>query len=183
MANMNYSSEFIFSAPERELLTLSIAEIIDGLMADYKNFSHKNDAGIRIPEKKQEPRMSHSCILYAEGLRLAHTHLNLAKKLILASLFDFVQQANYWFMIERKSKEEEEKAKAEGKLIEKTFDLIEALSELNHYSTRAIAWLDANDGTDELRILLREIKAFEDFKTAMRKKEADENKKRQGKAE
>lgn len=116
--------------------------------------------------------MSHSCILYAEGLRLAHTHLNLAKKLILASLFDFEPQAYYWFNVERRTKEKEEMEKMAGKSPKKRFDLIETLSELNHYSTRAITWLNENDGADEVKSLLREIKAFEEFKSAERKKEA-----------
>lgn len=87
---MNNTTNFIFGATERELVTLSMAEIIDGLMADYKSFSSGIQAGIRIPDKKVEPRMAHSSILYAEGLRLAKTHLELAKKLILASLFDAI---------------------------------------------------------------------------------------------
>lgn len=134
MTNFNTTPEFIFSASERELLTLTLAEIIDGIICDYKSFSKGIEEGIKIPEKKQEPRLMHSCILYAEGLRLAHTHPELAKKLIFASLFNASNRALDWLRAngeaskviallreivkfekwkkdERKRREEEDKAK------------------------------------------------------------------------
>lgn len=96
MRNYNTTSNFIFCAPERELITLSNSEILSGLLADYKSFSRGIAAGIWIPEELQGPRMGHACILYAEGLRLARTHLELAKKLILASLFYHQDRATEW---------------------------------------------------------------------------------------
>lgn len=99
MRNYNTTSNFIFCASERELITLSNAEILSGILADYKSFSRGIAAGIRIPEELQGPRMGHACILYAEGIRLAHTHLELAKKLILASLFYHQDRATEWLTI------------------------------------------------------------------------------------
>ena len=160
MTNMNMTSDFIFGASERELLTLSMAELIDGLMADYKGFSRGTDAGISIPANKLETRMAHACMLYAEGLRLAHTHLELARKLLLASLYDFTSQANNWFKAEETAKENGE-----------DFDLLREIARFPHYSTRSFAWLKENGGVDDLEALLRQIKAFEDSKAKERKRE------------
>ena len=159
MTNFNTPSEFIFSAAERELLTLSTDEIIQGLMADYKKFSPKTDAGIRIPDGKREPRQAHSCILYAEALRLAHAHLEMAEKLMLASLFEFNSQAAGWIKAWRR---EEERS-------EKPVDILKMISDVPHYSTRAVAWLNDNGGAEYLKQLLHEIEAFEACKAAERK--------------
>lgn len=143
MANINSTSNFIFGASERELLTLSISEIIDGLLADYQSFSTGNLPGVNIPDRMVEPRMAHSCILYAEGLRLARTHLELAKKLILASLFDITEQAEEWL----------------------------ANADKHHTNARAIDWLKANNEADLLTKVLKAIQDFEDYKAEERKKE------------
>lgn len=167
---MNNTSNFLFGATERELVTLSMAEIIDGLMADYKSFSPGIQAGIRIPDKKVEPRMAHSSILYAEGLRLAKTHLELAKKLILASIFDYSDQICYWFAVkEKKDKENEEKG------IKEKFDILEAITSLHHTNTRGFEWLKANEEVGRLEDLLKAIKDFEDYKA--KKREEEEKKK------
>lgn len=108
MSNMNTTSNFIFGATEHELITLSLAEIIDGLMTDYKSFSRGNEPGVEVPKEKQEIRMAHSCILYAEGLRLAYTHLELAKKLILASLFANNERAAQWLTLNGEVKQVKE---------------------------------------------------------------------------
>lgn len=105
---MSTTPNFIFSASEHELITLSLAEIIDGLMTDYKSFSRGNKAGVEVPKSKQEIRMAHSCILYAEGLRLAYTHLELAKKLILASLFANNERAAEWLTLNGEVKQVKE---------------------------------------------------------------------------
>ena len=96
MTNFNNTPIFLFSASERELFTLSNEEIVEGLFADYKSFSHRHEEGIEIPERLLEPRATHAGILFSEGLRLAHTHLELAKKLVLASLFEYSQRAAEW---------------------------------------------------------------------------------------
>ena len=118
MINFNSTPNFVYSASERELLTLSIAEILDALIADYKSFSHGNDAGIQIPKSLQEPRLAHSCILYAEGLRLAQTHLRLAKKLILASMFNEDVRASQWL-----------KSNGEAKVLETMLEIIAQFEE------------------------------------------------------
>ena len=118
MTNNSSISNFIFGASERELLTFSMAEIIDGLIADYKSFSHGNDEGILIPKALQEPRLAHSCILYSEGLRLAHTHLRLAKKLILASLLNGDIRASQWL-----------KNNGEAKILETLLEMITQFEE------------------------------------------------------
>lgn len=163
---MKLTSNYLFSATERQLLTLSLAEIIDGLLADYKSFSQGNAPGIRIPKDKLEPRMGHSCILYAEGLRLAHTHLELAKKLITTSLFYFSDQATYWFAMEKKIKEEMKK-----KNEQRDIDILDIITASYHPATRAVAWLKANGEADLLRDMLKTIKDFEDFKAKMREAE------------
>lgn len=157
---MNMTSNFLFGATERELVTFSMAEIIDGLMADYKSFSSGIQEGIRIPDKKIEPRMAHSGILYAEGIRLAHTHLELAKKLILASLFDFTDQASYWLAVKEMKEEQKQ-----------DFDIFDAITAKHHTNTRGIEWLKANDEVELLEKLLNAIKDFEDIKAKEREEE------------
>lgn len=107
MSKMNTTSNFIFGATEHELITLSLGEIIDGLLTDYMSFSRGNNAGIEVPKEKQEIRMAHSCILFSEGLRLAYTHLELAKKLILASLFANNERAAEWLTLNGEVKQVE----------------------------------------------------------------------------
>lgn len=175
MTNFNSTINSIFGATERELLTLSLSEIIDGLMNDYKSFSRGTDAGIKIPDNKVEPRMSHSCVLYAEGLRLAQTHLDMAKKLILASIFDFNDQALFWLNVERKAKE---KAEKEGK--EDDFNLLDAIAKMNNCRTRALAWLQEYGEAQQLETLLKEISEFEAFKAAEREKKRLEELKLKG---
>lgn len=87
MENINTTPKSIFGATEHELLTLSLAEIINGLKKEIK--SHKKGTGESI---------AHSSILYAEGLRLAYTHLELAKKFIMASLFDTNTRSVEWLI-------------------------------------------------------------------------------------
>lgn len=166
MTNLNLTSNFIFGATERELATLSFAEIISGLMNDYKSFSAGTQAGIRIPDSKQERRISHSCILFAEGLRMAQSNLDIAKKLILASLFDFNNYVNYWLAV----KEKEEKKNPD-------FDILEAISADSHISTRAFAWLKANKEAELLEKVLKAVKDFEDYKAEERRKEEEEKRK------
>lgn len=158
MTKSNSIIESIFGASERELLTLSLAEIIDGLMQEYKSFSRGIEAGINIPDSKAEPRMSHSCILYAEGLRLAHTHLELAKKLIFASLLNFNSTARE--QLERKAKEEKYSEKVNP---------LDALVNPAGHNIQAFAWIKANGEAEQLEKLLREIDKFEDSKENERK--------------
>lgn len=87
MENINTTPKSIFGATEHELLTLSLSEIIDGLKKEIK--AHKKGTGKSV---------AHSSILYAEGLRLAYTHLELAKKLITASLFDTNTRSVEWLI-------------------------------------------------------------------------------------
>lgn len=87
MENYKPTLESIFSATEHELLTLSLSEIVNGLKKENTSNKRGKDASI-----------THSCMLYAEGLRLANTHPELAKKLILASLFDINVRAAKWLM-------------------------------------------------------------------------------------
>lgn len=99
MRNFTETPNFIFSALERELLTLSIEEIIEALVADYKSFSHGNDEGIAVPEDLLEKRLSHSCILCGEGCRLALRLPELGKKLVMACLFYSNERAEEWLTI------------------------------------------------------------------------------------
>lgn len=171
MTNFNITPNFIFCATERELLTLSLADIVNGLTADYKGFSRGNEASIRIPENQQEPRMSHSCILYAEGLRLAHTHPELAKKLVLASLFDSTARAAQWFAVKpdesavftviRKIAENKELNDEEVMLLPNFFK----------FNVRTALWLINNGATDLLVEVLENIASHEAFKAAERRKE------------
>ena len=108
MRNFKTIPNFIFGATERELFNLSNEEIVGCLFDDYESFSHRNEEGIEIPEKLLEPRETHAGILFAEGLRLAHTHLELAKKLVLASLFEYSQRAAEWLRNNGMAKELEE---------------------------------------------------------------------------
>ena len=105
MRNFKTIPNFLFGATERELFNLSNEEIVGCLFDDYESFSHRNEEGIEIPERLLEPRETHAGILFAEGLRLAHTHLELAKKLILASLFEYSQRAAEWLRNNGMSKE------------------------------------------------------------------------------
>lgn len=159
MTNFNITSNFIFGASERELITISFAEIIAGLVADYKSFSKGNEAGISIPQNKCESRMGHSCILYAEGVRLAHTHLELAKKLILASLFDYSDQIYYWLALKERAKKNE------------NFNVLEAITSVHNTDTRGFEWLKANNEVELLETLLTAIKDFEDSKAKKREEE------------
>lgn len=159
MTNFNSTPDSIFSATERELLTLSFDEILSGLINDYKSFSRGADAGISIPNGKQELRAAHSCILYAEGLRLTQAHLELAKKLILASLFDFSSQAKSWIDAERMAEKEKE-----------NFDVLKAIASFPSYNTRPFAWLKEHGGEEYLKSLLKDIADFEDAKAAEREK-------------
>lgn len=157
---MNTTTNFLFSASERELVNLSLKEIIDGIMADYKSLSYGNQEGIRIPEKKVEARMSHSSILYAEGLRLVQSHIELAKKLILASVFDYSDQIYYWLALKDMEKQEN-----------RDLDILEAIASMHHTSTRGFEWLMAHDEVEQLEKLLKSIKEFEDYKAKEREEE------------
>lgn len=171
---MNITPEFISCASERELLTLSLDEIIDGLMADYRNLNFRHNPGIDVPDQLREPRQTHSCILYAEAQRLAPAHLDLAKKLVLASLFDFSHQVYAWLQIK---KEADNVAKKLGK--KERFNLLEALARNSHYSTRPIAWLMDNGEGKQVETYLNTIAKFETFKEAEReriRKEEEERK-------
>lgn len=173
MTNFNSTSNFIFGATERELSTLSLREIIDGLMADYKSFSSGTSAGIHIPSGKQEPRMSHSCILFAEGLRQASVHLELAKKLILASLFDSNAGLGNWIA-----------ANEDSDMLEKIFRKIVKSEELTlreklilantfGFNVRAAKWLADNDEVKHLESLFKLIAEFEAYKAEERRKEEE----------
>lgn len=87
MENINTTPKSIFGATEHELLTLSLAEIVNGLKKE-----------INAQTKGTDKSIAHSSVLYAEGLRLADTHLELAKKLILASLFDNNTRSVEWLI-------------------------------------------------------------------------------------
>lgn len=162
MKNTNAIPNLLSGANERELLTLSVAEITDALMADYKNFSSGIQEGISIPGKLQEPRMAHSSILYAEGLRLAQTHLDEAKKLIIASLFNFNEQAKDWLAV-----------KEIGEAVNPHFDIFDAILTVYHTDTRAIRWLRENGEQQLLDNILKSIKDFEDYKAEERRKEEE----------
>lgn len=174
MANKTITSNSIFSASERELVTLSMSEIIDGLLLDYKSFSHGVQAGISVPDNLQEPRVSHSCILYAEGLRLARTHQEQARKLILASLFESNAKATDWFAEEDTTDDVEAtlmKAEA-GQRLTSEDDLL--LFCTFGFHARAVKWLAANGGMNLLTTVFKEIKDFEAYKTAARIKNEKE---------
>lgn len=152
MTNFNSTPNFLSGASERELLTLSMSEIIDALLADYKSFSHGNDAGIHVPDKKQEPRQTHSCILYAEGLRLARTHLRLAKKLILASLFESNEPAAQWLAVNGNVNVD-----------------ASAFADIFGCNARIAEWLAANGEIESLKTILYSIAEAEARKEAARK--------------
>lgn len=171
MTNFNTTPNYIFCASERELLTLSLAEIIEGLQADYKSFSGKTDAGIRIPESKQEPRMSHSCILYAEGIRLAHTHLDLGKRLVLSSLFDNIERVAQWYA----AMGEKPKLKPLLKKISE-FDQLELnekiiLANIFGHNTRAVLWLATHGEVKQVEAFLKNIEDYEKHKAELRENE------------
>lgn len=176
MKNMNSTSNFLFGASEHELLTLSLSEIIDGLMNDYKSFSQGDGAGIRIPDSKQEPRMAHSSILFAEGVRLALTYPELGKKLVLASLFDNHERAAFWTFFQQESKSENiinvirKIAKGE-ELSDKEF-----LVFVNYFgfNKRAAEWLLSFGEVNVLERLIKDIEEFEAFKAAERKRKKKE---------
>ena len=175
MTNYNSTPNYLFSAPERELLTLSSAEIIDGLKADYESFCRGNDAGVRVPDKMQEPRMAHSCILFAEGLRLAKTHLEQAKKLILASLFDCNIKIAGWFADEngsdgiwavlKKVEDNKELAFEDELLLFRVFG----------FNARSVIWLAAHGNRPQLEEVFKAIEDYEAFKREERNKKEDKN--------
>lgn len=171
MTKFNPTSICLFSAPERELVTLSMSEIIDGLVNDYKSLSHGVQAGVQIPEKLQESLISHSCILYAEGLRLAHTHLELAMKLIMASLFESNARAANWFAEEKKT---DDSIKVILKKVEAQqkpgYEDDQRLYSIFGFHARAVKWLAANGGIEYLKKVFKEIEDFETFKAAERNK-------------
>ena len=164
MTNTNMTSNFIFGASERELLTLSMAELIAGLVADYKSFSQSINKGIDIPKSKRDLRMGHACILFAEGVRLAWSHPELGKKLIFASLFDLSDRVPEWFQLRELLEKREQKP----------VDILDLIASSGMYNTRPFAWFMANGETDDLSAFLNEIKAFEDWKAAERKKKEEE---------
>lgn len=176
MTNMNSISNFLFGASEHELLTLSLSEIIDGLMNDYKSFSQGDGAGIRIPDSKQEPRMAHSSILFAEGARLALTYPELGKKLILASLLDNHERAAFWTLLKLKSKSEDiinviRKIAGGEELSDK-----ELLVFVNYFgfNKRAAEWLMSCGEVKMLERLIKDIEEFEAFKAAERERKKSE---------
>lgn len=180
MTNMNSTSNFLFGASEHELLTLSLSEIIDGLMNDYKSFSQGDGAGIRIPDNKQESRMAHSSILFAEGARLALTYPELGKKLVLASLFDNHERAAFWTLFKLESKSENKDKNlvdVVGKIAngEELSDR-ELLVFANYFgfNRRAAEWLLACGEVKMLERLIKDIEGFEAFKAAERKRKKRE---------
>lgn len=170
MENFNFTSDFIFSATERELLTLSLDDIVRGLMADYKSFSRNQDAGINIPKERREPRMSHSCILYAEGLRLAHTHLELAKKLVLASLFDCNEGTGRWVAANGDFGKMEAILKKMVKAEDLEFEDKLLLASVFGFNARIAKWLAVNGEIKQIEELCKLIAEFEARKAAERKK-------------
>lgn len=176
MTNMNSISNFLFGASEHELLTLSLSEIIDGLMNDYKSFSQGDGAGIRIPDSKQEPRMAHSSILFAEGARLALTYPELGKKLVLASLLDNHERAAFWTLLKLKSKSEDIinviRKIANGEELSGK----ELLVFVNYFgfNKRAAEWLMSCGEVKMLERLIKDIEEFEAFKAAERKRKKEE---------
>lgn len=176
MTNMNSISNFLFGASEHELLTLSLSEIIDGLMNDYKSFSQGDGAGIRIPDSKQEPRMAHSSILFAEGARLALTYPELGKKLVLASLLDNHERAAFWTLFQLESKSENiinviRKIANGEELSDK-----ELLVFVNYFgfNKRAAEWLMSCGEVKMLERLIKDIEEFEANKAAERKRKKEE---------
>lgn len=176
MKNMNSISNFLFGASEHELLTLSLSEIIDGLMNDYKSFSQGDGAGIRIPDSKQEPRMAHSSILFAEGARLALTYPELGKKLVLASLLDNHERAAFWTLFQLESKSENiinviRKIANGEELSDK-----ELLVFVNYFgfNKRAAEWLMSCGEVKMLERLIKDIEEFEANKAAERKRKKKE---------
>lgn len=176
MTNMNSISNFLFGASEHELLTLSLSEIIDGLMNDYKSFCQGDGAGIRIPDSKQEPRMAHSSILFAEGARLALTYPELGKKLVLASLLDNHERAAFWTLLKLKSKSEDiinviRKIANGEELSDK-----ELLVFVNYFgfNKRAAEWLMSCGEVKMLERLIKDIEEFEANKAAERKRKKEE---------
>lgn len=176
MTNMNSISNFLFGASEHELLTLSLSDIIDGLMNDYKSFSQGDGAGIRIPDSKQEPRMAHSSILFAEGARLALTYPELGKKLVLASLLDNHERAAFWTLLKLKSKSEDiinviRKIAGGEELSDK-----ELLVFVNYFgfNKRAAEWLMSCGEVKMLERLIKDIEEFEANKAAERKRKKKE---------
>lgn len=176
MKNMNSISNFLFGASEHELLTLSLSEIIDGLMNDYKSFSQGDGAGIRIPDSKQEPRMAHSSILFAEGARLALTYPELGKKLVLASLLDNHERAAFRTLFQLESKSENiinviRKIANGEELSDK-----ELLVFVNYFgfNKRAAEWLMSCGEVKMLERLIKDIEEFEANKAAERKRKKKE---------
>lgn len=176
MKNMNSISNFLFGASEHELLTLSLPEIIDGLMNDYKSFSQGDGAGIRIPDSKQEPRMAHSSILFAEGARLALTYPELGKKLVLASLLDNHERAAFRTLFQLESKSENiinviRKIANGEELSDK-----ELLVFVNYFgfNKRAAEWLMSCGEVKMLERLIKDIEEFEANKAAERKRKKKE---------
>lgn len=193
MTNMNSTSNFLFGASEHELLTLSLSEIIDGLMNDYKSFSQGDGAGIRIPDSKQEPRMAHSSILFAEGVRLALTYPELGKKLVLASLFNNHERAAYWTVerLSRESEKDEVKCRRMSSVGDEAPNILTILRMLaDHeglsteeiillanyfgFNIRVVRWLDSYGELLLLEPLIKKIEEFEAFKAAERKRKKKE---------
>ena len=173
MTNFNSTSNFIFGASERELSTLSLREIIDGLMADYRSFSSGTSAGIHIPSGKQEPRMSHSCILFAEGLRQASVHLELAKKLILASLFDCNASVGNCINALKGSDKLEEILRKFAMDAELKPEELLLLANTFGFNVRAAKWLAANNEMRQMEALFKLIAEFEAYKAEERRKEEE----------
>lgn len=174
MTNRNFTPNYLFSASERELLTLSFAEIISGLVADYKGLCRGNEVGVHVPDKMQEPRMMHSCILFAEGLRLAPTHLDLAKKLIMTSLFESNARAASWFAEKNDPAELWailQKIEGEQALV---FEEELLLFRLFGFHARAVIWLVAHGSMHQLKEIFKAIEDHEAFKTEERNKEEEE---------
>lgn len=180
MKNMNSTSNFLFGASEHELLTLSLSEIIDGLMNDYKSFCQGDGAGIRVPDSMQEPRMAHSSILFAEGARLALAYPELGKKLVLASLFDNHERAAFWTLLKLKSKSEDKEKYIINVIrkIAKGEELSgkELLVFVNYFgfSQRAAEWLLSCGEVNVLERLIKDIEEFETFKAAERERKKSE---------